>query len=131
METSEAMNAALKNIPKALAAGIVDMESGFVIDMKTTESHPQEILELLSAATKELYEGETVMEIEQLFKRSRGVKTEAKYFKEIIIYSENLIHFFTRLQSNPAVVFAVITQVDTNIGLVVLKGKQIAKEINL
>lgn len=131
MKTDEAMATALKDIPKALAAGVVDMDSGMLLDIKTTASHPQEVFDLLAAATKDMFEGENVTTIENIFKKSRGVKSNERYFNEIIVNSKNLIHFFTRLPNKPSVVFAAICQIDANIGLVLLKGKEIAKQIEI
>jgi len=131
MKTEEAMSAALKDVPKAVAAGIVDMGSGMLLDIKTTASHPQEVFDLLAAATKDIYEGENVTSIEDIFKKARGVKSDERYFKEFIINSKNLIHFFTRLENNPNVVFVVICSIDANVGLVLLKGREIAKQIKV
>lgn len=131
MNTSDAMTAALKDVPKALAAGIVDMDSGMLLDIKTTASHPQEVFDLLAAATKDMFEGENVTNIENIFKKSRGVKSDERYFNEIIVNSKNLIHYFTRLPNRTNTVFAVICSIDANIGLVLLKGKEIAKQIEI
>ncbi len=131
MKTDEAMKAALKNVPKSVAAGIVDMGSGLLLDIKTTASHPQEAFDLLAAATKDLYEGENVSAIEELFKKARGVKSDERYFQEIIINSKNLVHFFTRIPNHQTSVFAVVCSADANIGLVLLKGREIARQITI
>jgi predicted regulator of Ras-like GTPase activity (Roadblock/LC7/MglB family) len=131
MNVNEAMSAALKNVPKTVATGLVDMESGLLLDIKTTSSHPQEVFDLLAAATKDLFEGENVTAIEDLFKKARGVKSKERYFQEMIIFSKNLIHYFARLDSRNSTVFNVVTQADANIGLVLLKAREIAKQIEV
>lgn len=131
MDISESIKTALKNVPKALAAGIIDMDSGLLLDIKTTSSHPNEVLDLIAASTKDMFEGENVTAIENMFKRQRGVESDERYFKEIIVYSTNLIHYFTRVPSREETVFGVVAQADANIGLVLLKGREIAKQIEI
>lgn len=129
MDLKSSMGAALKEVPKAVAAGVVDMESGMLLDIKTTSSHPNEVFDLLAAATKDMYEGENVTNIENIFKKSRGVKTDDRYFQEFIVFSTNLVHYFTRVPSKPNTVLAIICQGDANVGLVLVKGREIAKNL--
>lgn len=131
MTVNESLTAALKNVPKAVAAGIVDMDSGMMLGIKTTESHPQEVFDFLAAATKDMYEGENVTTIEDIFKKARGVKTKEHYFQEIIVTSQNLLHFFTRIPGQQNIVFAVVCSKDANIGLVLVKGREASKSIKV
>ena len=117
----------LNEVPKALAAGLVDMETGMLLAVKTTDSHPQEVMDMLAAGTKELFEGDMSMMIDKTFKKSRGDSQKEPYFKEIIINSKNLIHLFMRIPSLPNVVATVVCRIDANLGLVVTKGRNIVK----
>lgn len=125
MSVDSIVNALLKEVPKAVAAGVVDMDSGMLIAVKTVDSHPQQILDLLAAATKDLFEGDNVMTIENVFKRARGVKSDERYFREIIVSSTNLLHFFSRLKSRQSIVLTVVCRMDANLGLVVTKARDI------
>ncbi len=116
---------ALENIPKAVASGVVDMGTGMLLAVKTTESHPQAVLDMVAAGTKELFEGDTSMTIENTFKNERGDTDKAHYFQEIIVNSKNLIHVFSRLTSNQGVVMVVICRADANLGQVVMKSREI------
>ncbi|MBV6644664.1 MAG: hypothetical protein KI790_04410 [Cyclobacteriaceae bacterium] len=131
MKLDKAIEASLKNVPKAVAAGVVDMGSGMMLDMKTTASHPQEVFDFLAAATKDMFEGENVVTIENIFKKARGSKATEHYFKEIVVYSTNLLHYFTRLPNNAGVVFAVVCAADANVGLVMVKAREIAKDLEI
>jgi len=131
MELNEAIQKTLKNVPKAVAAGVVDMGSGMMLDMKTTASHPQEVFDFLAAATKDLFEGESVVTIEDIFKKSRGSKSKDHYFKEIVVYSTNLLHYFTRIPSQPTIVYCVVCQADANVGLVMVKARDIVKNLQV
>lgn len=117
---------ALAEVPKAVAAGITDMGTGMLLAYKTVDSHPQSILDLLAAATKDLYEGDAVMNIEKTFKKLRGDTSTEHYFQEIIVNSKNLIHVFARLKSNQGIVLTVVTRADANLGLVVSKSREVA-----
>jgi hypothetical protein len=116
---------ALANVPKALAAGVVDMASGLMLAIKTVESHPQKVLDVLAPATRELFEGEMVVTIENLFKQARGVKSDDHYFQEVLVSSTHLWHYFGRLHSNPRVVVTVVTSADVNMGLFLVKCRDL------
>jgi len=126
MSVDTIVNSAIANVPKAVAAGVVDMGTGLLLGVKTVDQHPQSVLDMLAAATHDLYEGDSVMGIENSFKASRGDKSQEHYFKEIIITSTNLIHVFSRLTSNSSVVFTVVCHDSANLGLVLMKVRDIA-----
>lgn len=116
----------MKDVPKAVAVGIVDMATGMLLGVKTVDSHPHEVLDLVAAATKDLFEGDNVTAIEETFKRVRGVDTNERYFQEIIVTSTNLLHVFARVKSMPQMVMVVVCRADANLGLVVMKTRAIA-----
>ena len=126
MSAETMMKRAMKEIPKCVAAGIVDLDSGMLLNVKTVDSHPQEVLDLVAAATKDLYEGDNVTAIEDAFKRTRGVRSDEHYFQQIMVLSTNLIHFFARLQSDQGIVLVAVCRKDANLGLVLAKAKSIA-----
>ncbi len=115
----------MKEVPKAVAAGVVDMSTGMLLGVKTVDSHPQEVLDLVAAATKDLFEGDNVTTIEDTFKRMRGVSTSERYFKEVIVMSTNLVHVFARLKSMQSVILVVVCREDTNLGLALMKTRSI------
>lgn len=116
----------LKNIPKAVAAGVVDMSSGMLLGVKTVDSHPQEVLDMVAAATRDLFEGDNVVAIEDMFKRVRGIgPNDDRYFREMIVTSTNLVHFFGRLKAQQSVVVTVVCRGDANLGLVLTKAREI------
>ncbi len=115
----------MAEVPKAVAAGVVDMSTGMLLGVKTVDSHPHEVLDLVAAATKDLFEGDNVTAIENTFKRVRGVQTSERYFKEIMVMSTNLLHIFARLKRYEAAVVVVVCRADTNIGLALMKMRAI------
>ncbi len=118
----------VKEIPKCVAAGVVDLDTGMLLNVKTVDSHPQEVLDLVAAATRDLFEGDNVTTIERLFKRVRGIHNDDRYFQQILVMSTNLIHFFARLAHHSTTVVVAVCRKDANMGLILAKGKIIAKE---
>lgn len=121
---------AQQSIPECVAAGYVDMSTGMLLGVKTVDSHPQEVLDLVAAATADLFQGQAVTSIEKLFRKSRGQPENGNhYFREIIVFSENLLHVFLRSKRkhDQAVVF--VCRVSANIGMVLTKSRQCLSEV--
>jgi hypothetical protein len=113
-----------KSVPECVAAGFVDMKTGMLLSIKTIDSHPQEVIDLVAAATGDLFQGSTVTEIERLFKNSRGVKDDGHhYFQEILITSDNLIHVFQRCKRNEDMVLVTVCRISANMGMVLTKAR--------
>ncbi len=127
MSAEQAIRDAMADVPKAVAAGLVDLASGMMLSIKTVDSHPQQVLDILAPATKEMFEGEMVLAIEGMFKQARGVDSKEHYFQEFLVSSTNLWHYFGRVGSNPEVVLVVVTRGDANLGMLVMKARQVAK----
>jgi len=121
---------AQQTVPECVAAGYVDMSTGMLLGVKTVDSHPQEVLDLVAAATADLFQGQSVTSIEKLFRKSRGQpENGSHYFREIIVFSENLLHVFLRAKkkTDQAVVF--VCRGNANIGMVLTKSRQLVAEI--
>jgi hypothetical protein len=121
---------AQQSVPECVAAGYVDMSTGMLLGVKTVDSHPQEVLDLVAAATADLFQGQSVTSIEKLFRKSRGQQENGHhYFREIIVFSENLLHVFLRSKRkhDQAVVF--VCRVSANIGMVLTKSRQCLSEV--
>lgn len=127
MSVDTAIKTAMSDVPGALAAGVVDMGSGMLVGVKTVDSHPQAVLDLVASATKELFEGQMVTQIEDIFKKQRGVESDERYFQEILVSSSNLWHYFSRFKGNPAAVLVVVSPADVNVGMFLMKARSIAE----
>lgn len=126
MSLDKALSAAQTDVPECVAVGYVDMSSGFLLGVKTVDSHPGEILDLVAAATGDLFQGKNVTEIERLFDQSRGITNRvagAHYFNEIVVFSTNLIHVFIRSKKNPSHVAVFVARVAANIGMVLTRSR--------
>lgn len=129
-DIDNALQQSIQGIPECLAAGYVDLESGMLIGIKTVDSHPDEVMDMLAAATAEMFQGPNVVAIEKTFKKARGVEDDGShYFQEMIVNSDNLIHFFMRSKSNPDQVACFVCRRSANLGMVVTKARKAMPEI--
>lgn len=119
-----AMQQAISTVPECLAGGYVDLSSGMLLGIKTVDSHPQEVLEMLAAATADLFQGPNVVTIENMFKKARGLPMDDyHYFQEIIVNSDNLIHIFMRGKHNQDHVVTFVCRKSANLGMVLTKAR--------
>lgn len=124
-----ALQKAVTMIPDCVASGYVDLSSGMLLGIKTVDSHPREVMDLLAAATADLFQGPNVQAIEKLFRKARGVpENGAHYFQEIIVNSDNLIHVFLRGKRQEQVACFVCRK-GANLGMVLTKARMAAPEI--
>lgn len=121
---------AVTSIPDCVAAGYVDLTSGMVLSIKTVDSHPTEVFELLAAATADLFQGPNVSSIEKVFRRARGVpeNNNHHFFQEIIVNSDNLIHVFLRSKQQEQVACFVCRK-GANLGMVLTKSRAAMPEL--
>ena len=118
------LQSAIASVPECVAAGYVDLSTGMLLGIKTVDSHPQEILELLAAATSDMFQGSNVGTIERMFKKARGLKDDGHhYFQEMIVNSDNLIHVFLRGQKNEEHVLGLVCRRSANLGMVITKAR--------
>jgi hypothetical protein len=118
----KALAEVMKSVPECLAAGWVDMNTGMLLGVRTVDSHPQEVLDLVAAATTDMFQGSSVTAIERMFKKSRGVPDDGKhYFREMIVLSDNLVHLFLRGKKNEDQVLVAVCRVSVNLGMAISK----------
>ena len=124
MSLDRALSQVVASVPECVATGYVDMSTGMLLGARTVESHPQEVLDLVAAATADLFQGENVTAIEKLFRKTRGVKEDGThYFQELLVLSENLLHVFMRGKKNEEHALIVVTRKNANIGMVLTKSR--------
>ncbi|WP_460275315.1 hypothetical protein [Celeribacter sp. ULVN23_4] len=127
MSLDKALHDAMKSIPECLAGGYVDMSSGLLLSVKTLDSHPQEVLDMVAAATADLFDGPTVRHIENSFNKSRGETADKHYyFQEFLIFSENLLHVFMRSKKYPQHAICFVCSKSANVGMVLAKSRMAA-----
>lgn len=131
---SQIINEAVKGfrsaVPDCISAGFVDMSTGMLLALETTTSHPQEVMDLLAAATFDLFQGRNVTMIEDIFKRHRGVRDKVHYFQEILVNSQNLAHLFIRSAVYPDIVASVVCRRSVNVGMMFAQARLVMREVD-
>jgi hypothetical protein len=85
---------------------------------------------MVSAATADLFQGSNVVAIENMFKRSRGIKNDnTHYFQEVVVFSDNLLHMFMRCKRNVEHVVVFVTRKSANVGMVIAKSRMVLSSI--
>ncbi|GHC66777.1 hypothetical protein [Neogemmobacter tilapiae] len=124
MSLDQALQATMSTVPECLASGYVDMDTGMLLGVQTVDSHPQEVLDTLAAATADLFQGQSVTQIEMLFKKIRGQeKDDQHYFQEILVFSEHFLHVFMRTKKYPGHVVCFVCRRSANPGMVLTKAR--------
>lgn len=124
MSLEQELTKAISTVPECLAGGYVDLSTGMLLGVRTVDSHPREILDLVAAATADLFQGSNVAMIETLWKRARGVPDDDHhYFQEIIINSDNLVHIFMRGKRYPDYVLMLVCRKSANLGMALTKSR--------
>lgn len=111
-------------VPECLAAGYVDVSSGMLLAIRTVDSHPREVIDLVAAATADMFNGPNVSMIEKMFNKSRGIDGNGHhYFQEVIVNSDNLLHVFVRSKINEEYVAVFVCRRTANLGMVLAKAR--------
>jgi len=127
---SEAVRSFRQYIPDYVASGLVDMSTGLLLGVDTLDGHPREILEVLAAATVELFQGRNVLMIEDIWRQQRGRADEQHYFQEILVNSSNLVHLFMRSAANVDIVAVVVCRRSVNVGMLLAQARIVLKEMD-
>ena len=114
--------------PDCVASGVVDMATGMLLAYETVDNHPPEVLDLLAGATLDLFQGRTVVMIEDVFKERRGIQSDNHFFQEILVNSENLTHLFVRMNEQQDVVAVVVCRKSVNVGMLFAQVRRVVKE---
>lgn len=130
MSLDAKLAAIINTIPECVAGGYVDIGSGMLLSVRTVDSHPQEVIALVAAATADLFAGQNITMIEKLFKKSRGLEDDGHhYFQEIVVNSDNLIHVFLRGKRYPDYVAVFVCRRTANLGMALTKARMAMPEI--
>lgn len=130
MSLDDALKEAMKTIPECVAGAYIDMTTGMLLAVKTLDSHPQEVLDMVAAATADMFQGNTVGLIEDSFKKARGNKeTDQHYFQEFLVFSENLLHVFMRAKKHQQHVISFVCRKNANVGMVLAKSRMVVDKL--
>ncbi|MGW0883582.1 hypothetical protein [Streptomyces sp. NPDC002671] len=117
--------------PDCVASGVVDMATGMLLSYETVDNHPPEVLDLLAGATLDLFQGRTVVMIEDVFKERRGIASDQHFFQEILVNSDNLTHLFIRMNEQQDVVAVIVCRKSVNVGMLFAQARRVVQSHSL
>ncbi|MER8011522.1 MULTISPECIES: hypothetical protein [unclassified Streptomyces] len=118
--------------PDCVASGVVDMATGMLLAYETVDNHPPEVLDLLAGATLDLFQGRTVLMIEDLWKERRGQSgDETHFFQEVLVNSDNVTHLFVRMSQQQDVVAVVVCRKSVNVGMLFAQVRRVVGQHSL
>ncbi len=125
-----AVKKAQTSVPECVACGYVDMSTGMLLGVNSVDSHPSEVLDLVAAATADLFQGPSVRTIETMFRKSRGQPEDGThYFQEIMVFSDNLLHVFLRSKKYPEHAAVFVCRAGVNIGMALTKARMSSRAL--
>lgn len=108
------------------------MSTGMLLAYDTLDNHPQEIIDVLAAATADLFQGRMVTQIEEMWRQQRRFTdtTSEHYFQEILVYSSNLVHLFMRSKRNQDLVATLVCRRNVNVGMLFAQARSAMREFD-
>lgn len=120
LSLDDALVAAMQAVPNCVAAGYVDMQTGFLLGMQGHDPDSMAALEAMSTSIANLILGRGVRVFEQLL--SGGGSAEGSGFGEIAIYSGNRLYLLLRRPDQPDHLVCFVSDDHTNVGLALTKS---------
>jgi hypothetical protein len=124
------VEACRQDVPDCIGAGVVDLSTGMMLDSDTVDDHPGEVLEILAAATVDMFQGRAVREVEQMWKSRRGDSDDRHSFQEILINSTNLVHLFIRSRRYSDIAVTVVCRNTVKVGLLFAQARRIVRDFD-
>ena len=124
------VGACRQDVSDCVAAGAVDLSTGMMLSSDTLDDHSSDAVELLAAATLELFQGRAVRLVEQMRKGQRGVTGDSHYFQEILVNSTNSVHLFLRSHRYPDIAVGIVCTPDVKVGLLFAQARRIVRDFD-
>ena len=128
---TQLVQSARRELPDCIGAAVVDLSTGMLLSAQTRDNHPHEILDVLSAATADLFQGRQVRRIEELWRRQRGETDDpGGSFQEILINSRRLAHLFVRSNREPDLVLTLVCAREVNVGMLLAQARVLLRDFD-
>ncbi len=118
----------MEEIPGARAVALIDLSYGTLISAEFTETHPEEIVDFLAPATKQVFDGPLSRAVDQ---HVGDADATAPACEEILMASHHVWHYFGRVDDDPSVALAVVAGMDVPIGLLLVKARAVRKNASI
>ncbi|TQV66831.1 hypothetical protein [Aliiroseovarius halocynthiae] len=116
----DALTAAMQSVPNCVAAGYIDMQTGFLLGLEGRDDDSMAALENMSTSIANLILGQGISAFEKLL--SSGEESQGSGFGEIAIYSGDRLYLLLRRADQPDHVVCFVSKGHTNVGLALAKS---------
>lgn len=107
-------------VPECVAAGFVALRTGLVLGVKTVANHPQVLLDRVGDPLRQNH----ASGLESMFLKPHvGSDFDERYFQEVLILSDDLIHVFQRCRKRDDMVLMTVCLGSANIGIVLNRSR--------
>ena len=106
----------VEGTPEAIAANVVDLNSGLMLGGYFTSDFTTDHFEAVSAAATNLYRGKETLRVEELVKAQRGDTSDQHFMQEVQFSTTNLLHFIKQLPERNSIV-CLVTRKPGNVGM--------------
>jgi hypothetical protein len=118
-------------VPECIIAALVDMSTGMLLAVDTLDDqHAEEDLDLLAAATFDLFQGRNVSIIQDVFADRLSGKSDRHYFQEMVVNSDDLVHVFLRSVRHQDLVAVVVCRRVTNMGMLFAQARVVLRQMD-
>ncbi|MDR2871905.1 MAG: hypothetical protein LBV45_05180 [Xanthomonadaceae bacterium] len=121
----------LTNVPKAVAAGVIDIGTGTFLAIKSNNAHPQNVQDLVPATIKAIYEGQTASN----FQKTESAPFEEHFVREALISARTHLYVSKRLEKQENIILVVAAEMDMSnaalFSLVLMKLRDIANQTTI
>ncbi len=114
----------IRSMPSCIAGGYIDLDQGKLVAMLAVEIYPKEKLDRLVGITEDLFQGQNVVMIENIFKKARGRDANSQhFFKEIVVTADDMMHIYLRGNTNSNHIISFINKNQDNLVLSLTKAR--------
>jgi hypothetical protein len=124
---TETVRAFRAQVPDCTVAALVDMSTGMLLAVDTLEDYPGDELDLLAAATFDLFQGRNVGIIADVL---NGGKADRHYFQEMVVQSDTLLHIFLRSAKSEDLVAVVVCRRAANMGMLFAQARVVMRQMD-
>ncbi len=119
LSLDDALSAGMQTVPNCVAAGYVDMQTGFLLGVQGRDDDSIAALEAMSTSIASLLMGRGVRAVEELLS---GGDTQSAGFGEIAICSGKRLYLLLRRPDQPDHLICYVSDDSANVGLALAKS---------
>jgi predicted regulator of Ras-like GTPase activity (Roadblock/LC7/MglB family) len=118
-----------QSVPDYVGSAVVDLTTGMLLGLDTVEDQPREIVDVMGAATADLFGGRTIRQIESMWQQHGGSPDDRPALQEVLIRSNGAVVLLLR-SPHDDIVTAVACRREVNIGMLLAQARQVQRELD-